>query len=328
VHHGLWDYDPPAAPNLIDITVEGKRIKAVAQVTKQAFVYVFDRVTGKPVWPIEEQPVPASNVPGERASKTQPLPTRPAPFDIQGVRDEDLNDLTPQIHKEALEIASLYDRGPLFTPPSLRGTIQVPGTIGGASWAGAAIDPDTGMLYVGTVRVPMLVTLHKSSPTESSYDFIGEARYLPGPRGLPLLKPPFGSIVAIDMNSGEHRWRIPIGRSESLSALPRLGLPDKGMGLPFRSWALLTRTVMIVVQMGYHGPPRFLPGYNVPVRDLYNLDPHLWVYDKTSGEMLAEIALPANATGAPMTYMAGGKQYIVFPVGGSALVEELIAVSL
>jgi quinoprotein glucose dehydrogenase len=329
VHHGLWDYDPPAAPNLIDITVEGKRIKAVAQVTKQAFVYVFDRVTGQPVWPIEEQPVPASNVPGERASKTQPFPTRPAPIDIQGLRDEDLNDLSPQIHKEALEIASQYDRGPLFTPPSLRGTLQVPGNIGGASWSGAAIDPETGMLYVGTVRTPTVVTVRKpDDPTESSYDFIGQARYPAGPLGLPLLKPPFGSIVAIDMNSGEHRWRIPVGRSESIRLLQRLGLPNKGLGLPFRSFVLVTRTVMIVVQMGYHGPQRSLPWSHVPVRDLNNFDPHLWVYDKTSGEMLAEIPLPANAVGAPITYMAGGKQYIAFPVGGGPLVEELIAVSL
>jgi quinoprotein glucose dehydrogenase len=327
VHHGLWDYDPPAAPNLIDITVGGKRIKAVAQVTKQAFVYVFDRVTGEPVWPIEEQPVPASNVPGERASKTQPFPTKPAPIDIQGVRDEDLNNLTPEIHKEAKDIASLYDHGALFTPPSTRGTILVPGTTGGASWAGAAIDPETGMLYVGTVRVPMLATLRKPVPTESSYDFIGEGRYLPGPRGLPLLKPPFGSILAIDMNSGEHRWRIPVGRGEAIGAIARLGIRER-TGLPSRSWALVTKTVMIVVQMGYHGPPRFVPGYNVPLRDLNNLDPHLWVYDKTSGEMLAEIALPANAVGAPITYMAGGKQYIAFPVGGGPLTEELIAVSL
>ena len=327
VHPGLWDYDPPAAPNLIDVTVGGKRIRAVAQVTKQAFVYVFDRVTGQPVWPIEEQPVPASNVPGERASKTQPFPTKPAPIDIQGVRDEDLNDLTPEIHKEALDIASLYDHGPLFTPPSMRGTIQVPGTVGGASWAGAAIDPETGMLYVGTVRLPMLVTIRKPSPTESSYDFIGQARYLPGPRGLPLLKPPFGSILAIDMNSGEHRWRIPVGRSFAMGPVARLGIREQ-LGLPFRSWALVTKTVLIVVQMGYHGPPRFVPGANVPIRDLNNLDPHLWVYDKTSGEILAEIELPANAAGAPMTYMAGGKQFIVFPVGGGPLVEELIAVSL
>jgi quinoprotein glucose dehydrogenase len=174
VHHGLWDYDPPAAPNLIDITVAGKRIKAVAQVTKQAFLYVFDRVSGQPVWPIEEQPVPASNVPGERASKTQPLPTKPAPIDIQGARDEDLIDLTPEIHKEAIDIAASFDRGGLFTPPSLRGTIQVPGKAGGASWAGAAIDPETGMLYVGTQRQPSLATVRKLRPWESSYDF-GEA---------------------------------------------------------------------------------------------------------------------------------------------------------
>lgn len=327
VHHGLWDYDPPAAPNLIDITVDGKPIKAVAQATKQAFLYVFDRVTGKPVWPIEEQQVPASSVPGEVASKTQPVPSKPAPFDIQGARDEDLIDLTPAIHQEAIDIAKAYDRGGLFTPPSQRGTIFVPGVAGGASWSGAAIDPETGMLYVGTQRLPFVITITKPEPWQGTYDFIGRPQYLAGPRGLPLLKPPFGSVVAIDMNSGEHRWRIPVGRSEAMGSVNRLGV-DGQWGLPFRSWALLTKTVMIVVQMGYNGPPRFVPGFNVPVRDLFNLDPHLWVYDKASGEMLAEIELPANATGSPITYMAGGKQFIAFPVGGSGLVEELIAVSL
>jgi quinoprotein glucose dehydrogenase len=327
VHHGLWDYDPPAAPNLIDITVEGKPIRAVAQVTKQAMVYVFDRVTGKPVWPIEEQPVPASGVPGERASKTQPVPSKPAPFDIQGARDEDLIDLTPEIHKEAIDIASAYDRGGPFTPPTLRGMIEVPGNAGGASWSGAAIDPDTGTLYVGTQRLPSLITIRKPESWQGTYDFIGLPSYLPGPRGLPLLKPPFGSIVAIDMNNGDHRWRIPVGRSDAMGAIQKLGINER-LGLPFRSWALLTKTVMIVVQMGYFGPQRSVPGLNLPIRDLHNLDPHLWVYDKASGEMLAEIALPANATGAPMTYMAGGKQYIVFPVGGGPLVEELIALSL
>jgi quinoprotein glucose dehydrogenase len=327
VHHGLWDYDPPAAPNLIDITVAGKPIKAVAQVTKQAFVYVFDRVTGQPVWPIEEQPVPASNVPGERASKTQPFPTKPAPIDIQGLHDEDLIDLTPEIHKEAIEIANSFDRGELFTPPSLRGTIQVPGKAGGANWAGAAFDPETGMLYVGTQRLPSLSTIRKPEPAESSYDFIGGGQYMSGPRGLPLLKPPFGSIVAIDMNTGEHRWRIPVGRSEAMDPIRKLGIRER-LGLPFRSWALVTKTVMIVVQMGYYDSPRFVPGLNWPIMDLHNLDPHLWVYDKASGEMLAEIALPANATGAPMACMADGKQFIVFPVGGGAIAEELIAVSL
>jgi len=328
VHHGLWDYDSPAAPNLIDIAVAGKPIKAVAQVTKQAFVYVFDRVNGQPVWPIEEQPVPASSVPGESASKTQPFPTKPAPIDIQGVRDEDLIDLTPEIHQEAIDIVAKYDHGPLFTPPSERGTIQVPGVAGGANWSGAAIDPDTGMFYVSTYRLPFVVALHKPQAWEGSYDFVAIPRYLPGPRGLPLLKPPFGSILAIDMNSGEHRWRIPVGHGEAIGAIKNLGIRDRP-GFPSRSWALVTKTVMIVVQMGYYGPTHFVPELQRPMADLNNFDPHLWVYDKASGEMLAEIALPANATGAPITYMAGGKQYIAFPVGGGPLVEEeLIAVSL
>ena len=327
VHHGLWDYDNPAAPNLIDITVDGKPIKAVAQVTKQAFVYVFDRVTGKPVWPIEEQPVPASSVPGERASKTQPFPTKPAPIDIQGVRDEDLIDLTPEIHQEAVDIIAKYDHGPLFTPPSERGAIQVPGVAGGGNWAGAAIDPETGMLYVSTYRLPFVVTVRKPRPGESSYDFIGEFQYLSGPRGLPLLKPPFGSILAIDMNSGEHRWRIPVGRAELIPSIRSLGVRER-LGFPTRSWALITKTVMIVVQSGYYSAPRLPPGGTRRVADLNTFDPHLWVYDKASGEMLAEIAVPSNAIGAPITYMAGGKQYVVFPVGGGPLVEELIAVSL
>src|SRR3954447_22615532 len=327
VHHGLWDYDPPAAPNLIDITVEGSRIKAVAQATKQAFVYVFDRVTGQPVWPIEEQPVPASSVPGERASKTQPFPTKPAPIDIQGVRDDDLIDFSPEIHKEALDIVAKYDHGPLFTPPSERGTIHMPGVAGGANWAGAAIDPETGMLYVGTQRLPFVVTVRKPRPVESSYDFIGEFRYLPGPRGLPLFKPPFGSMLAIDMNSGEHRWRIPVGRGELIPGVRQPGITERA-GFPGRSWALVTKTVLIVVQSGYYGTPRLAPGGLRRIADLNNFDPHLWVYDKTTGEMLAEIPLPANASGAPITYLAGGKQYIAFPVGGGPLVEELIAVSL
>jgi quinoprotein glucose dehydrogenase len=327
VHHGLWDYDTPAAPNLIDITVGGKAIKAVAQVTKQAFVHVFDRVTGKPVWPIEEQPVPASSISGEHASKTQPVPTRPAPIDIQGVRDDDLVDFTPEIHKEAMDIVAKYDHGPLFTPPSERGIIQVPGVAGGANWSGGTIDPETGTLYVGTYRLPFVVSVRKPGASESSYDFIGEFRYLPGPRGLPLLKPPFGSIVAIDMNTGEHRWRIPVGRGELIPTIRQLGVSER-LGFPGRSWVLVTKTVMVVVQMGYYSSPRLPPGGTRRIADLNNFDPHLWVYDKGSGEMLAEITLPANATGAPITYMAGGKQYIAFPVGGGPLVEELIAVAL
>ena len=267
IRHGLWDYDTPAAPNLIDITVDGRRIKAVAQVTKQGFVYVFDRVTGKPVWPIEDRRCRPPSVPGESAAKTQPFPTRPAPIDIQGVREEDLIDLTPELRKEALDIVARYDHGPLYTPPSQRGTIQVPGVAGGANWSGAAIDPETGMLYVGTYRLPFVVTVRKPRPGESSYDFIGELRYLPGPRGLPLLKPPFGSMVAIDMNTGEHRWRIPVGRSAAFPAIAQLGIREP-LGLPLRSWALVTKTVMVVVQMGYYGAPRLMAGSNRRISDL------------------------------------------------------------
>jgi quinoprotein glucose dehydrogenase len=327
VRHGLWDYDTPAAPNLIDLTVNGLPIKAVAQVTKQAFVYVFDRTTGRPIWPIEDRPVPPSSVAGERTAETQPFPTRPAPIDIQGVREEDLIDLTPELRSEAQQIIARYDYGPLYTPPSERGTIQVPGVAGGANWSGAAIDPETGMLYVGTYRLPFLVTIRKPNPRESSYDYIGEFRYLPGPRGLPLLKPPFGSLVAIDMNSGEHRWRIPVGRGWEYPAFQRLNIRER-LGLPLRSWALVTKTVMIVVQMGYYGAPRIAQGSGRRVNDLANLDPLLWIYDKTTGELLAEIPLPGNATGSPITYMAGGKQYIAFPVGGGPLVEELVAIAL
>lgn len=327
VHHGLWDYDTPAAPNLIDITVNGQRIKAVAQVTKQAFVYVFDRLTGEPIWPIEEREVPTSNMPGEKVAKTQPFPTRPAPIDIQGLREEDLIDLTPQLRSEARQIIARYEFGPLYTPPSERGTILVPGVGGGANWSGAAINPETGMLYVGTYRLPFVVVLRRPEPGESSYDYIGGFRYLPGPSGLPLLKPPFGSIVAIDMNTGEHRWRIPVGRGEIFPTARRLGTWER-LGFPARSWALVTKTVMIVVQMGYYDSPRIAQGSSRRVSDLANFDPHLWVYDKATGEMLAALPLPANATGSPITYMAGGKQYIAFPVGGGPLVEELVAVSL
>jgi quinoprotein glucose dehydrogenase len=327
VHHGLWDYDTPAAPNLIDITVDGKPIKAVAQVTKQAFLYVFDRVTGKPVWPIEEQPVPASTVPGERASKTQPFPSKPAPIDIQGVSEDNLIDLTPELRKEALEIVGKYDHGPLFMPPSERGTIQVPGVAGGGNWAGAAIDPETGMLYVGTYRLPFVVTVRKPNLGESSYDFIGQFRYLSGPRGTPLLKPPFGSMLAIDMNSGEHRFRLPVGHGEIIPAIRELGIRER-LGFPTRSWALLTKTVMVVVQSGYFSTPRIDQASRRRVADLNNFDPKLWVYDKADGTMLAEIDLPSNAIGAPMTYMAGGKQFFAFSVGGGPLTEELIAVAL
>ncbi|MCR6665253.1 MAG: PQQ-binding-like beta-propeller repeat protein [Methyloversatilis sp.] len=165
VHHGLWDYDLPTAPNLMDLTVNGKKVKALAQVTKQGFVFTFDRSTGAPVWPITEKPVPQSTVPGERSSLTQPFPSLPAPFVQQGVSEDDLIDLTPQLKEEAKKILSRYNYGPLYYPPTTdkAGTLQVPGVLGGASWAGAAHNPKTNVLYVPSFTIPFGIKLKKEN---------------------------------------------------------------------------------------------------------------------------------------------------------------------
>ena len=325
-HHDIWDYDLPAAPNLIDVTVNGRRVHAVVQVTKQGSVFVFDRATGAPLWPIEERPVPQSAVPGEKTAAMQPFPTRPAPVEIQGVREDDLIDLTPELRQEALEIIARYDHGPLYTPPSERGTILMPGVGGGPSWSGAAWDPETGLYYVTTVRTPFAITLRQPKG-ESRERYVGSFRYLSGPRGLPLFKPPWGSLVAIDMSSGEHRWRAPVGSGQH-RAIRQLAIEGR-FGWPTRSFVLATKTLLLVVQQGYQTRERSAPASSGrTVWDLSNLEPRLYAYDKANGRLLAEIALPANASGAPMTYMAAGKQYVVFPVGGSNIPEELIALAL
>ena len=228
VHHGLWDYDLPAAPNLIDIRVNGKPVKAVAQVSKQGFCYVFDRVTGEPIWPIEERPVPQSTMPGERSSPTQPFPTRPAPFDRQGITENDVIDFTPELRKAALSVLEKYNYGPLFTPPSLeKPTILMPGIAGGASWSGAAFDPETGILYVPSNTLPFAVTMKKSPVPHA--DYVGEIAPVETLQGVPLWKPPYGRITAIDLNTGDHRWMVPMGDlAQSNPALKQLGLPPLG----------------------------------------------------------------------------------------------------
>ncbi|MGH7894350.1 MAG: pyrroloquinoline quinone-dependent dehydrogenase, partial [Candidatus Binatia bacterium] len=326
VRHGLWDYDLPAAPNLLDVTVDDQRVKAVAQVTKQGFAFVFDRVTGKPLWPIEDRPVPSSRVPGEKSAATQPFPTKPAPFEIQGVREEDLNDLTPGLRAQAVAIIRQYDHGPLYTPPTERGTIAMPGVGGGASWSGAAWDPETQMYYVTTHRSPHVITL-MAGPAFSGDRYAGRPQYLLGPQNLPLFKPPWGSLVAIDMSSGDHRWRATVG-SGLFAAVRGLNISER-LGWPSRSFVLVTKSVLLVVQSGYQSnrrPAPFAVGRHV--YDLNNREPRLYAYDKATGRLLAEVALPANASGTPMTYMAGGKQYVAFPVGGSNITEELIALTL
>jgi quinoprotein glucose dehydrogenase len=326
VHHDIWDYDLPAAPVLADIRVGGREIAAVAVPTKQGFVYVFDRKTGEPVWPIEERPVLQSDVPGERTSPTQPFPTKPAPFERQGVSEDDLIDFTPELKKEALAIASTYRLGPLFNPPSLvtetkKGTLSLPGSQGGANWPGAALDPETGILYVGSsTDAAVLGLIH--DPKVSNMDFIqGRRLKLPeggGPQGLPLFKPPWGRITAIDLNTGEHVFMIPNGNPPDYvmnhPALAGVSLPRTGR--PERAGLLVTKTLLFAGEGGglfgmYGGGGRMLRAH-----------------DKKTGEILAEIELPANQTGVPMTYVLDGVQYIVVAVGASDHPAELVALRL
>ena len=246
VHHGLWDYDFPAAPNLLDVTVDGRRIAAVAQISKQAFVYAFDRVTGEPLWPIVERAVPtATNLPGEVVSPTQPFPTKPAPFDYQGITIDDLVDFTPAIRQMAIEAVEDYTLGPLFTPPTLpvrggnKGTLMRPPNAGAAGRGGAAVDPETGMLYVPSRNAAFLIPLYQPDPASGATmpyaEFVPytEAERLAGeragvptgpqmPRGLPLLKPPYSRMTAIDMNTGEHAWMVPLGNGDRIRNHPML----------------------------------------------------------------------------------------------------------
>ena len=324
VHHGLWDYDLPCAPNLIDVQVDGKPVKAVAQLSKQGFCYVFDRVTGKPIWPIEERPVPQSTVPGEKTSPTQPFPTKPAPIDRQGVMLEDLVDFTPELHKQAMAVLDKYNYGPLFTPPSLdKPTIEMPGIAGGVSWSGAAFDPETGILYVSSVTLPYACKLSQSSVPH--VDYFGEMSPVATIQGVPLWKPPYGRITAIDLNTGEHRWMVPAGDlARSNPLLKQLGLHS--LGRPGRGHMLLTKTLLIVGQDG--GTHREGVAGAAKVPNFEVSDPSLCAYDKATGKLVGEIALPRNITGAPMTYMLNGKQFIAVPTGGANLPAELIALSV
>ncbi len=353
IHHGIWDYDIPTAPNLIDITVNGRRIRAVAQVTKQAFTYVFDRVTGQPVWPIEERPVPSSDVPGEQASPTQPFPTRPPAFDRQGVSQDDLIDFTPAVKAEAVKIASQYKLGPLYTPPivagsgGLRGVLMLPTLTGGANWQGAAVDPETGLLYVASVTSPGVGAVVKD-PGRSSMDYVaGSAAAggqgggrggappaasgapatpappqgcgMNGPQGLPLVKPPWGRITAIDLNTGTLAWTVPNGDTpDCVRNHPLLnGVNIPKTGKPERSGIMVTRTLVFAGEGGglfavapFAGGPMFR------------------AYDKKTGDIVSEFTLPGNQTGIPMTYVLNNKQYIVVAVGARNQPAELVALAL
>jgi quinoprotein glucose dehydrogenase len=326
VHHDLFDYDNPAAPILGDITVAGRRVRALAQVTKQGFVFVFDRVTGKPVWPIEERPVPQSNVPGEKAWGTQPVPTRPPPFERQGLQEDDLIDFTAELRAEALQIIKQYWTGPLYTPPSLRseepggtkGTLQLPGSNGGTAWTGAAFDPETNMLFVPSKTNPFAADLLKGDPQETNLDYRAASRPLvAGPRGLPLVKPPYGRVTAIDLNKGERAWMVANGDGpRDNPAIKSLNLGPLGQAV--RSSAIATKTLLFVTE-GDQLNPRTPPGGG---------GKKFRALDKETGKTVWETEFEAGANGAPMTYLFAGKQYLVLAIGGARHAAELVALSL
>ena len=322
VHHGLWDYDPPAAPVLLDVVVEGQARKVVAQLTKQAFCFVFDRVTGEPIWPIVEKPVPQSQVAGEQTAPTQPFPTKPAAFEHQGISEEDLIDFTPELRTEAKAILAEYDYGPLYTPPTEKGVLSVPGQRGGADWAGGAADPRTGVLYVPSHKAITTVELRRVEDLEAHSAFSARVdEYVAGPRGLPLVKPPYGSITAIDLNSGEHIWRTTVGEGPvNHPALKDLDLPD--MGWDNRTFVLATPNLLLAASQDPHGLADAGEDYFV------DRDASLRGYDLASGAEIGRVELPSNAYGAPMSYTAGGRQFVIVPLGSRGRPPELVALAI
>ena len=342
VHHDIWDTDSSAPPTLLDVNHDGKRVKAIAIVGKGGFVYTFDRVTGAPLWPIVEMAVPQSDVPGEKTSRTQPIPSRPAPFERQTMSVDELIDLTPELREEAMKIVANYRMGRVFTPGSLidaadgtKGTIYLPGWGGGASWPGAGADPETGMLYIPSISLPTVLSFEKV-PQNARGDAFAYATkggvYLDGPRGLPLIKPPWGRITAIDMNSGDHVWMKANGAApQKVRDDPQLqgkGLDFSKMGQNGRPGTLVTKTLLFLGEGGGvrgGAESRFGAG-----------GPTFRAYDKRTGDVVAELTLPLNPTSPPMSYMLDGKQYIVMAAAQNAgqrsdkvdMPAELIALAL
>ena len=347
VHHGIWDHDIPCAPILADITVDGKLIKAVIQPTKQAWLYVFDRATGEPVWPIEERPVEKGDVPGEWYSPTQPFVTKPPPFDRQGVSIDDLIDFTPELRAEAIKIASRYKMGPLFTPPVVSkwdgplGTLTLPSNTGGANWPGGALDPETNILYIYSfTNVSSIGLTGDHDRARSDMDFgRGRARDPNAAppaaagggggggegggagltvQGLPLIKPPYGRITAIDLNKGDIVWQVAHGDTpDNVRNHPLL----KGLNIPRtgrtngRIGTLVTKSLVIAGEPGFVTTPQ---GRGAMLR----------AYDKATGDDAGAVYIPAPQTGSPMTYMLNGQQYIVVAIGGAGYSGELLAFRL
>jgi quinoprotein glucose dehydrogenase len=341
VHHGLWDFDIPCAPILCDIPVNGKIVKALAQPTKQSWLYVLDRETGKPIWPIVEKKVPQGDVPGEWYSPTQPFVSKPPPYDVQGISENDLIDFTPALRAEAVALAKNYKMGPLFTPPSIWtaegtwGTLTAPNATGGANWPGGAYDPETKIVYVySKSEADVAGTMKNPNPARSDFDYVfNRGQPPPGvtvaPRGnvrpgvltvqgLPLLKPPYGRITAIDLTKGEHAWQIAHGETpDEIRNHPAL----KGLTIPRTGRAgllcpLVTKSLLICGEAGFFTAPNGRRGAM------------LRAYDKATGQEKGAVYMAAPQSGSPMTYMLGGVQYLVVAISGGNYSGELVAYRL
>ncbi len=313
IHHDIWDWDNPSAPILADLP-DGRKV--VVQLTKQAMAYVFDRATGEPVWDIVETPVPQSDIPGEWTSPTQPIPSKPAPYDRQGFTEADLINYTPELLAKAKAEIAPFRMSELFTPPSLaeatdgtEGTLHLPHATGGANWEGGAYDPETGILYVPS-RTALTILGLVPGGDNSSVDYIQGLRGGLDVEGLPIMTPPYGRITAIDLQSGDHLWWIPNADTPAnIANHPLLaGVELPRTGIPNRSGILLTKTLLFSGE-GPGGKPL------------------LRVHDKATGNTLAEVALPNSQSGTPATYMYNGKQYIVLAVSGGGS-SELVALAL
>jgi quinoprotein glucose dehydrogenase len=344
VHHGIWDYDIGSAPNLIDLEIDGQPRKVVAQVSKTAFTYVFDRATGEPIWPIEERPVPQSTVPGEKTALTQPHPTKPPPFDYQGITEADLIDFTPELKAEALEIAKNFQLGPLFTPLIVqgelgkKGTFVMPGAGGGATFVGASYDPETSMLYVESKSDPTGMSLVAPESGESQTfglnedgksDFAYEIKYqsVTGPQGLPLVKPPYRRLTAIDMQVGEHAWQVPQGQGPTdHPAIAHLNLGPLGSPYPQggEGGILVTKTMLVSYLAKRERPLGRPVDENAPPVE----GGYLRAMDKTTGEVTAQIEVDRSLHGAPITYLHEGRQYIAVAGGGGDEKQELVVFAL
>jgi len=330
IHHDVWDWDLPCAPILADVVIDGVERKIVAQPTKQAWLYVFDRETGEPIWPIEEREVEQSTVPGELLAPTQPFVTRPPAYDRQGVTLDDLIDFTPEIKRRAEAIAERHRLGPIFTPPTVSdpngvaGTLMLPSQAGGTNWPGGSIDPETGIAYLYTFTTVVSLGLI-NDPERSDMNFIrGRSREIPAAEvalnvdGIPLVKPPWGRITAIDLKVGEILWQIPHGETpDNIRNHPLLtGVDLPRTGRVGRVGTLVTKTLVIAGEAGTFTTSSGEEGAM------------LRAYDKATGEEVGAVYMPAGASGSPMTYMHNGQQHIVLAISGGGFAGELIAFRL